>query len=93
LEPAREFVRRAWAEAMEVHAEPPKDAKTGLQEFLLARAQPLPVYELVGRDGPPHEPLFTVRVSAGEHSATGTAGSKRVAERRAAESLLAALQG
>ncbi len=93
LEPARAFVRRAWAEAMEVQQEPPKDAKTALQEYLLARGRPLPVYELSGREGPPHDPLFTVRVSAGTLEASGTAGSKRVAERNAAEALLAQLGG
>lgn len=91
LDPPRRFVRDAWAAAIEAHAEPPKDAKTALQEFLLARARPLPVYDLLERAGPPHDPTFTVRVSAGERSATGTAGSKRAAERLAAEALLAGL--
>ena len=36
LEPARRFVRRAWEEAMSGLAEPPKDPKTALQEWLLA---------------------------------------------------------
>ena len=31
LEPARNVVRRAWAEAVETQAEPPKDPKTALQ--------------------------------------------------------------
>ncbi len=91
LEPARRFVRGAWAEAMSEHLEPPKDPKTALQEWLLARAQPLPVYALVSREGPPHDPVFTVRVSAGEQQAEGTAGSKRLAERLAAEALLRVL--
>ena len=91
LEPARRFVRGAWAAAIDEHPEPPKDAKTALQEFLLARGRPLPVYELAGRAGPPHDPVFTIRVSAGEQHASGTAGSKRVAERLAAEALLGQL--
>ncbi len=36
LDAARGFVRRAWAEAIETQAEPPKDSKTALQEWLLA---------------------------------------------------------
>lgn len=91
LKPARRFVRGAWAEAMDAHSEPPKDPKTALQEWLLARARPLPVYTLTSREGPPHEPMFTVRVAAGEAQATGTAGSKRLAERLAAEELLRVL--
>ncbi len=91
LEPARRFVRAAWATAIEEHVEPPKDAKTALQEFLLARGRPLPVYDLAGREGPPHEPLFTIRVTAGESQATAAAGTKRMAERLAAEALLRTL--
>lgn len=91
LEPARRFVRAVWGAAMDAHAEPPKDPKTALQEWLLARARPLPVYTLASREGPPHQPVFTVRVAAGEAQATGTAGSKRVAERLAAEELLRVL--
>src|ERR1700738_3878856 len=33
LDVARDFVRRAWNEAMVLQAEPPKDAKTALQEW------------------------------------------------------------
>lgn len=91
LAPAREFVRRAWEAAMDLHLEPPKDPKTALQEFLLARGKPLPEYALAGTDGPPHDPVFTVSVAAGELRAAGSAGSKRAAERLAAEALLKAL--
>lgn len=91
LEPARAFVRGAWAAALDDQSEPPKDPKTALQEFLLARAHPLPVYSLARRDGPPHDPVFTVQVRAGEAEASGTGGSKRAAERRAAAALLEAL--
>jgi len=88
LEPPRRFVRRAWQSVMETQAEPPKDAKTALQEWLLGRAQPLPAYALVSQEGPPHDPVFTVSVTAGDSQGIGVAGSKRVAERLAAEQLL-----
>ena len=91
LEPARRFVRTAWASAVDGQRTPPKDAKTGLQEWLLARGRPLPDYDVVGTEGPPHAPAFTIRVAAGERQAQATAGSKREAERRAAELLLAEL--
>ena len=91
LEPPRRFVRHAWRSVMELQAEPPKDAKTALQEWLLGRAQPLPVYALVSQDGPPHDPVFTVSVSAGDRQGIGVAGSKRLAERLAAEQLLGKL--
>ena len=37
-------------------AEPPKDPKTGLQEWLLARGMKLPSYVLLSREGPPPRP-------------------------------------
>jgi len=88
LDPARAFVRRAWDEAMGSHAAPPKDAKTALQEWLLARGMKLPAYDLVGRAGPPHDPVFTIAVEAAGARGEGAAGSKRMAERLAAEDLL-----
>ncbi len=91
LDPARDFVRRAWADVMAGMAEPPKDPKTALQEFVLARGLALPRYELVSREGPPHEPVFVIAVAAGGGRAEGRAGSKRAAERLAAAGLLAQL--
>jgi ribonuclease-3 len=92
LEPARNFVRRAWDSAMRTHAAPPKDAKTALQEFLLGRGMKLPVYDLISREGPPHDPTFAIAVEAAGARGEGMAGSKRVAERLAAEDLMRKLQ-
>ena len=85
---AREFVRRAWAGAMERHEDPPKDAKTRLQEWVQARGLALPDYAVVSRVGPPHAPEFVVSVGAGGATGSGTAGSKRAAEQLAARDLL-----
>ncbi len=91
LEPARNFVRRAWLPAVEEMIVPPKDAKTELQEWLMARGLPLPVYEVATRSGPSHLPEFVMTVSGGGQSGRGTAGSKRLAERDAAADLLGRL--
>lgn len=88
LDPARAFVRRAWHEAIHTQARPPKDAKTALQEWLAARALPPPGYELVSRDGPPHDPVFVIAVAAAGARGQGSAGSKRIAERLAAEDIM-----
>lgn len=92
LEVARSFVRRAWAPAMDAMVLPPKDAKTALQEWLMARGRPLPTYTEEARSGPSHAPCFVVRVSAGTQSATGDGASKRVAEQAAAAALLQELR-
>jgi ribonuclease-3 len=91
LDVARNFVRRAWHEAMTIQAVPPKDAKTALQEWAQKRGKDLPVYAVTDRSGPPHAPAFTVTVAVGALSGSGTAGNKRAAEQLAAEALLALL--
>ena len=87
LEPAREFVRRSWDNAMRAQEAPPKDAKTALQEWAQKRGLELPAYTVSARSGPPHAPVFEVTVSVGTWRGTGTAGSKRAAEQLAAEQL------
>ena len=52
LDAARDFVRRAWNDAMIGQAEPPKDAKTALQEWAQKRGLELPAYAVTGRSGP-----------------------------------------
>ncbi|MFL5253013.1 MAG: ribonuclease III [Rhodopila sp.] len=89
LDAARTFVRRAWDEVMNDLAAPPKDAKTALQEWAQKRGLNLPAYTVTGRSGPPHAPEFTVTVSVGTFTGSGTGASKRVAEQLAAEALLA----
>jgi ribonuclease-3 len=95
IECARSFVRRAWDSVLAAQTEPPKDAKTTLQEWVQARGLGLPHYQVTTRSGPPHAPVFEVTVAAGAFSGIGTAGSKRAAEQLAAEALLqgAGLQG
>ena len=91
LAPARAFIRRAFGDALDRQFAPPKDPKTALQEWALARALALPAYEVVAQSGPSHEPRFTIRVTVGAAAASGAAGSKRAAEQEAAQALLASL--
>ncbi|MBN8898865.1 MAG: ribonuclease III [Rhodospirillales bacterium] len=87
LETAQRFIRQAWDATMTRQSEPPKDAKTALQEWAQKRGT-MPTYAIAERVGPPHAPLFTVEVTVGDATACGTAGSKRAAEQAAAEALL-----
>lgn len=91
LDAARPFVRQAWAPMLDEMGAPPKDPKTVLQEWALARAQKLPAYTLELTDGPPHAPRFVVRVAAGNRVGEGEGASKRTAERAAAADLLTRL--
>ena len=91
LEAARAFVRRAWT----VHLEgagrlPAQDGKTRLQEWAQGQGKPLPVYEIVRRSGPAHDPQFEVAVTvAGHPPCHGTGRNRRAAETEAALALLA----
>jgi ribonuclease-3 len=92
LDVARDFVRRAWDTTMAAQLLPPKDSKTGLQEWAMQRGLALPVYDVVSMDGPSHAPVFVISVALGGKSATATAGSKRIAEQAAAAELLGKLR-
>lgn len=94
LEPARAFVRRHWADAVEAGSKHlPHDPKTALQEWLQGRGLPLPTYSVLGQEGPAHAPQFTVQVAAEDgRAAAATGASKRAAEQAAAEALLTALE-
>jgi ribonuclease-3 len=89
LEPAREFITRAWADIVESMQLPPKDAKSSLQEWAQGRALPLPEYEVTTTTGPSHAPVFEVTVKVqGLEAKTGKGSSKRIAEQEAAKEML-----
>ena len=92
LAPARDFIRRAWEAPMRAQILPPKDAKSALQEWLMGRGRPVPNYEVVSREGPPHAPSFVITVASEGAAGEGRAGSKRAAEQEAAADLLRKLQ-
>jgi ribonuclease-3 len=93
FEPAKALVLRLWASRITSVDDIARDAKSTLQEWAHARGMAPPIYTETGRDGPDHQPMFTVEVKlengAGE---SARAGSKRVAEQVAARALLARLE-
>ncbi len=89
LEAARRFVLANWTERATKAGAAKRDAKTELQEWAHARFQVTPVYKIVDRSGPDHEPRFTVVVEVkGVAPETGIERSKRMAEQVAATKLL-----
>ena len=88
LEPARRFIRATWSPLMDQQIKPPKDAKTALQERVLARGIALPDYQVASSTGPSHAPHFVVTVSGLGKTGTGSGSTKRMAERAAAADLL-----
>jgi ribonuclease-3 len=93
LAAARAFVERHWAPFLNSDPQPPRDPKTALQEWAQGRGLPVPSYREVGREGPPHKPRFVIEATVeGLAPERGTGGSKREAERAAAQVLLARLE-
>lgn len=96
LEPCRELVLRMFRSRLESPdlGRPPKDFKTRLQEYLMARSQSLPEYQLVDERGPAHAREFRVecRVTGLEQVTVGEARSRRLAEQNAARDALQALE-
>lgn len=72
-----------------------KDAKTKLQEWLQGNGLKLPTYTLETVAGQDHAQTFFVTCSVPERGAQsrGSGGSRRIAEQRAAEAMLAVLAG
>jgi len=94
LDAARRFVAAHWTAMIEADEEPPRDAKTSLQEWAQAQGLPLPNYRELHRQGPAHDPIFTMEVQLQDlPSAVGTGRSKRQAEQVAAKTLLDRLEG
>ena len=90
---AAQFIERHWSPLIKVSEAPPRDAKTALQEWSQARGLGLPKYRDTAREGPDHEPLFTVEVTvAGGPPARAQGSSKRAAEQEAAALLLVQLE-
>ncbi len=90
---ARALVLRLWGDRIAAVAQDARDAKTSLQEWAQARSMAPPAYIETGREGPDHQPVFTVTVTLDNgQSETAQAGSKRVAEQQAARALLARME-
>lgn len=89
LDVARSFVLANWSERARASAGARRDAKTELQEWAHSKTGEAPVYAIVERSGPDHDPLFTVQVTVeGYAQETGDGRSRRAAEQSAATKLL-----
>jgi len=92
---AAERVLNLWGplleETVDLTATNPKSA---LQEWAAAEGHAQPVYELISRTGPDHQPTFRVAVAIGDAGcAQGEGGSLQAAQKAAALSLLNQREG
>lgn len=92
IERAMAFVERNWAELID-NVGSQKDFKTQLQEYFHAHKLPLPVYEIIAKDGSEHEPIFTIKVALDDKVyALGKGKNKKLAEQQAAQKLLQSVE-
>lgn len=89
VEVARDFILKYWQpRSMEAGAAR-RDPKTELQEWAHQVSSAAPAYAIEKREGPDHDPVFTVSVRvSGYAPAEGSGRSKREAEQAAATSIL-----
>jgi ribonuclease III len=89
MEAARTFILRWWETRAKAAGAARRDPKTELQEWAHQVTGAVPVYETQRREGPDHDPVFTVVVTVpGREPAEATGRSKREAEQNAAAALL-----
>lgn len=95
LDCAKAFFETFWSEEFEgLDAPRAKDPKTQLQEWAQGLGLPLPQYEVVGREGPAHAPIFTVEVRVkGFGAEAGVGSSRQTAEKQAAQAMLLKREG
>ncbi|MEJ6781447.1 ribonuclease III [Aminobacter sp. Piv2-1] len=89
LDAAKRFIHKYWKPRAVAVDAARRDPKTELQEWAHQAASAVPAYQIEGRTGPDHDPVFTVSVRVGDYPpATGTGRSKREAEQNAAAAVL-----
>ena len=90
---ARSFVYKTWESRVEWVDRAPQHPKSALQEWAAANHAKPPVYTITDRNGPQHNPRFTIRVEIpNRDSAEAEGPSKQEAEKAAALALLEKLK-
>lgn len=89
VDDAFSFVSKNWLELVKKNKQPPKDAKTSLQEVAHVKGYGVPKYEILKREGSEHEPTFHIAVSFEKvKPIVGVGKSKKIAEQDAAKKML-----
>ena len=85
----KEFILRIWKKNIEKSCVTILDSKTKLQEHSLKCYRKLPLYRLVGSEGPKHNPIYKISVCImGTKKFIGVGNSKQKAEQDGADKLL-----
>ena len=94
LPPSRKFILKHWKSAMQGVIASPRDPKSALQEWAQGEGFATPRYTHSERSGPDHAPVFTASVQVSNlDPVTGMGASKQEAERAAARTMVAIIEG
>ena len=86
---AFQFINLFWKPYLDIQESIEQDPKTKLQELSQQKFKILPEYNLIKREGTPHEPTFTVSLKALKLNKIIASGdSKKEAEKEAAKKIL-----
>lgn len=89
FKPCRSLIDKLWDRRFETMIAPPSHPKTAVQEWAQGQGLPLPVYKIVGQEGPDHAPIFKVQLSVKGYDDVVAGGrSRQIAEKEAAKIFL-----
>ena len=82
-----------WDIYLRRHTDPPNDPKSQLQDWCLKNKKKLPIYTVVDKVGPDHEPIFEIKVFITKDLISTAKGkNKQNAEIKAAQVLLSKIR-
>ena len=88
---AKEFIKKFWLKRL-TDISNIRDSKSRLQELCQQKYKTMPVYKITNREGPVHDPIFTIVCSVQIHHNIFTAEAKhktkKQAEQESAEKIL-----
>jgi ribonuclease III len=89
MEPTRAFIMRYWERRSLSVVDKPRNPKSELQEWIAQKNGMRPEYTIESREGPDHEPIFTVAMTVSGYAPSRASGpSRRGAEEAAAAAFL-----
>ena len=89
FEKSYKFVKRLWSPHLSLLKSQETDPKTKLQEISQKKLKKLPEYKLINKEGPPHNPEFTILLKALNLKGINAKGNSiREAEKKAANKIL-----
>ncbi len=89
LEAVKAFVKPIWDPLIDQEREAIKDSKSALQEWAQTHRKNLPIYTILEKTGPDHNPFFKIQVEVRNIGfGIGSGHSKKEAQQEAAHCLL-----